>query len=95
MNLHLVRALMATLGGVGGWLAASAYLHRLSPPSPGLRLWICWLSLAGATGLVARGARRHVLGWAICGLLLGAPALVVAVALAVAPKRSSRDGGSV
>lgn len=95
MNQHLVRALMTSFGGPGGWLAASAYLHHLTPPIPGLRLLACWFFLGVATGLVAKGARRQFLGWAMSGFLFGALALVVAVALSMAPKRKIPDGGSV
>jgi hypothetical protein len=95
VSLHLIRLLMTSFGGLVGWLAASAYLHRLAPPIPGFRLVIGWLCVAGATGLVARGARRRFYGWGMIGLLLGLPALVVALALNVAATRNSADGGGV
>lgn len=95
MDLHLLRLLTTSFGGLGGWLTASAYLHRLSPAIPTHRLLVCWLCMAGATGLVAHGKQRRSFVWAGCGFLVGAPAFFVVVTLGGAAKRISRDAGSV
>lgn len=94
MSPQLLHGLMTSYGGLAGWLAASAYLHRLAPLIPGHRLMFCWLCLAGATGLVAQAKRRQFAAWAAWGFLFGAPALVVSVAHRAVAKHDSADGGS-